>query len=109
MKFEWRPVDGFAYNLARQCDTSIGRLTVKRGRGHTSRSYLVRLEKEVLSSHEPSLPAAMFTAESVVKSRLGIENPSDSNYQPAFTSPEPAGTHPAESLPPQHLRRRAFE
>jgi hypothetical protein len=69
MKFTWQSVEGLAYNLARQCDTPVGKVLVKQTRPG-SRKFVVRIGHEVVSRFERNMETAMAVAEETVLARL---------------------------------------
>lgn len=70
-QFEWHPVEGLAYNLARQCDTPVGRVLIKQTRPG-ARKFLVRIGHDVISRYEPSVAEAIQKAEIEVQQRLNV-------------------------------------
>ena len=67
--FKWQPVEGLAYNLARQSDTPVGKVIVKQTRPG-SRKFVVRIGHEVVSRFESSIAQGMAVAEAEVEKRL---------------------------------------
>jgi hypothetical protein len=74
MDFDWQPVEGLAYNLARQCDTPVGRVLIKQTRPG-ARKFLVRIGHDVISRYEPNLATAMMKAEEEVQVRVKDRSP----------------------------------
>lgn len=68
MIFNWRPIDYMSFNVARQCDTSVGRLLIKPGRPMT-RKYVVRVAGRVVSRFETSMSSAVMRAEAEARKR----------------------------------------
>ena len=69
MEFDWQPVEGMAYNLARHCDTPLGRVLIKQTRPG-SRKYVVRIAGEVISRYEANITSAIMRAETEVQKRM---------------------------------------
>lgn len=62
MSFDWKPLEGYAYNLARQCDTEFGRIIIKPTRPN-ARKFVVKIGGETISRYEASVSSAMLRAE----------------------------------------------
>lgn len=68
MIFNWRPIDDMGFNIARQCDTHVGRLIIKPSRP-MSRKFVVRVAGRVVSRFETSMSAAVMRAETEARKR----------------------------------------
>lgn len=76
IKLDWHPVEGLAYNLARQCDSPVGRVLIKQTRPG-ARKFLVRIGHDVVSRYEPSVAEAMQKAETEIQQRLNVRAQQD--------------------------------
>lgn len=68
MSLNWRPVEGFGFNLAREADTPFGLAIVKPVRPR-ARTFMVRVGHEIVSRFESSLGEGMDCAENYVNHR----------------------------------------
>lgn len=66
---QWRPVEGFAYRLAREADSSLG-LAIVKPVNFRSRTFVVRVGHEIVSRYEPTLEEGMRRAQAHVNQQL---------------------------------------